>query len=76
MKLVSYLQKGDVKLGAIVQEQLYCLQSVNEALPTEVIAFLKLGDQVILETEKQLENMVASANAIAPVKDYTFLFGL
>jgi len=73
MKLVSYLQKGDVKLGAIVQEQLYCLQSVNEALPTEVIAFLKLGDQVILETEKQLENMVASANAIAPVEDYTLL---
>ena len=73
MKLVSYLQNGDVKLGAIVQEQLYCLQEVNEALPTEVIAFLKLGDQVILETEKQLENMVASDNAIAPVKDYTLL---
>jgi fumarylacetoacetate (FAA) hydrolase len=73
MKLVSYLQNGEVNLGAIVQEQLYCLQSVNEALPTEVIAFLKLSDQVILETEKQLENMVASANAIAPVKDYTLL---
>jgi fumarylacetoacetate (FAA) hydrolase len=73
MKLVSYLKNGDQKLGAMVQEQLYCLQEVNEALPTEIIAFLKLGDQVILETEKQLENMVASANAIAPVKDYTLL---
>ncbi len=73
MKLVSYLQNGDVKLGAIVQEQLYCLQSVNEALPTEVIAFLKLSDQVILETEKQLEYMVASDTTIAPEKEYILL---
>ena len=73
MKLVSYLQNGDVKLGAIVQEQLYCLQSVNEALPTEIIAFLKLGDQVILETEKQLLNKVASDTTIAPEKEYILL---
>jgi fumarylacetoacetate (FAA) hydrolase len=73
MKLVSYIQNGDVQLGAIVQEQLFCLQAVNEHLPTEMIAFLKLGDQVILETEKQLLKMVEADSLIAPVKDYTLL---
>ena len=73
MKLVSYIQNGDVQLGAIVQEQLFCLQAVNEHLPTEMIAFLKLGDQVILETEKQLLKMVEADSLIAAVKDYTLL---
>jgi len=57
MKLVSYIENGAVKLGAIVQEQLYCLQAVNEQLPTDIIALIQMGDQVRLETEKQLLNM-------------------
>lgn len=73
MKLVSYLQNGDVKLGAMVQEQLYCLQAVNAQLPNEIIAFLKLGDQVILETEKQLISMIETGSLIAPMKDYILL---
>ena len=73
MKLVSYLQNGDQKLGAIVQEKLYCLKAVNEQLPTDIIAFLKIGDQVRLQTEKQLLNMVEADTLIAPVKDYVLL---
>lgn len=73
MKLVSYLQNGDVKLGAMVQKQLYCLQAVNAQLPTEIISFLKLGDQVILEIEKQLISMIMTGSLIAPMKDYILL---
>jgi fumarylacetoacetate (FAA) hydrolase len=73
MKLVSYLQNGDQKLGAMVQEKLYCLKAVNEQLPTDIIAFLQLGDQVRLETEKQLLNRVASDTTIAPEKEYILL---
>ncbi|MFA9205222.1 MAG: fumarylacetoacetate hydrolase family protein [Burkholderiaceae bacterium] len=73
MKLVSYLQNGDQKLGAIVQEKLYCLKAVNEQLPTDIISFLKIGDQVRLQTEKQLLNMVEADTLIAPVKDYVLL---
>ena len=73
MKLVSYIENGAVKLGAIVQEQLYCLQAVNEQLPTDIIDFLQMGDQVRLETEKQLLNMVEADTLIAPVKDYVLL---
>ena len=73
MKLVSYIENGAVKLGAIVQEQLYCLQAVNEQLPTDIIALIQMGDQVRLETEKQLLNMVEADTLIAPVKDYILL---
>ena len=73
MKLVSYIENGAVKLGAIVQEQLYCLQAVNEQLPTDIIALIQMGDQVRLETEKQLLNMVEADTLIAPVKDYVLL---
>ena len=73
MKLVSYVENGAVKLGAIVQEQLYCLQAVNEQLPTDIIALIQMGDQVRLETEKQLLNMVEADTLIAPVKDYVLL---
>lgn len=73
MKLVSYLQNGDLKLGAIVQSELFCLASVNEALPADMIAFLKMGDEVILETEKKLLKMVNADGLIAPVNDYSLL---
>ena len=73
MKLVSYLQNGDLKLGAIVQSELFCLASVNEALPADMIAFLKMGDEVILETEKKLLKMVNANGLIAPVNDYSLL---
>ena len=73
MKLVSYLQNGDLKLGAIVQSELFCLASVNEALPADMIAFLKMGDEVILETEKKLLKMVNADGSIAPVNDYSLL---
>ncbi|NQW78760.1 MAG: fumarylacetoacetate hydrolase family protein [Chitinophagaceae bacterium] len=73
MKLVSYIENGAIKLGAIVQAQLYCLQAVNEQLPTDIIALIQMGDQVRLETEKQLLNMVEADTLIAPVKDYVLL---
>ena len=73
MKLVSYLQNGDVKLGAIVQQQLYSLQAVNEQLPNDIIGFLQLGVQVRLETEKKLLSMAATHSLPSPVKDYSLL---
>ena len=70
MKLVSYLQNGDVKLGAIVQQQLYSLQAVNEQLPNDIIGFLQLGVQVRLETEKKLLSMAATHSLPSPVIVY------
>jgi fumarylacetoacetate (FAA) hydrolase len=73
MKLVSYLHNGATKLGAVVEEELYSLQAVNEHLPNDLITFLQLEDEVRHETEKKLLSMVAAATLIAPVKDYILL---
>jgi len=73
MKLVSYLHNGATKLGAVVQEEVYSLQAVNEHLPNDLITFLQLEDEVRHETEKKLLSMVAAATLIAPVKDYILL---
>jgi len=73
MKLVSYLHHGATKLGAVVDEELYSLQAVNEHLPNDLITFLQLEDEVRHETEKKLLSMVAAATLIAPVKDYILL---
>jgi len=73
MKLVSYLHNGATKLGAVVQEEVYSLQAVNEDLPNDLITFLQLEDEVRQETEKKLLSMVAAASLIAPVKDYILL---
>lgn len=73
MKLVSYLHHGATKLGAVVEEELYSLQAVNEHLPNDLITFLQLEDEVRQETEKKLLSMVAAATLIAPVKDYILL---
>lgn len=73
MKLVSYLHNGATKLGAVVEEELYSLQAVNEHLPNDLITFLQLEDEVRQETEKKLISMVAAATLIAPVKDYILL---
>ena len=73
MKLVSYLKEGEIQLGAIVNEGLYNLQSVNEKLPKNIIDFFQSGNDLILETEKQLSKIADKSLSIAPVKDYTLL---
>ncbi|MEI7959878.1 MAG: fumarylacetoacetate hydrolase family protein [Chitinophagaceae bacterium] len=73
MKLVSYLHNGATKLGAVVQEEVYSLQAVNEDLPNDLINFIQMEDEVRQETEKKLLSMVAAASLIAPVKDYILL---
>ena len=73
MKLVSYLKAGEIQLGAIVNEGLYNLQSVNEKLPKNIIDFFQSGNDLILETEKQLSKIADKSLSIAPVKDYTLL---
>lgn len=73
MKLVSYLHNGATKLGAVVEEELYSLQAVNEHLPNDLITFIQMEDEVRQETEKKLLSMVAAATLIAPVKDYILL---
>lgn len=73
MKLVSYLHNGATKLGAVVEEEVYSLQAVNEHLPNDLITFIQMEDEVRQETEKKLLSMVAAATLIAPVKDYILL---
>ena len=73
MKLVSYLKSGEIQLGAIVNEALYNLQSVNENLPKNIIDFFQSSNDLIQQTEKQLSKIADHSLSVEPVKDYTLL---
>ncbi|MFM8963523.1 MAG: hypothetical protein ACKOGD_06745, partial [Sphingomonadales bacterium] len=73
MKLVSYLKEGEIQLGAIVNEALYSLHSVNENLPNNIIDFFKSSNDVIQQTEKQLSKIADNSLSLEPVKDFTLL---
>ena len=73
MKLVSYLKAGEIQLGAIVNESLYKLQSVNENLPNDMIEFVQLGNDLILQTKDQLAKISDKSLSMEPVKDFTLL---
>ena len=73
MKLVSYLKEGDIQLGAIVNEALYNLQSVNENLPKNIIDFFQSSNELIQQTEKQLSKIADNSVRLEPVTDFTLL---
>ncbi len=73
MKLVSYLKAGEIQLGAIVNEALYNLQSVNENLPKNIIDFFHASNDLIQQTEKQLSKIADHSLSVSPEKDFTLL---
>ena len=73
MKLVSYWQQGSTKLGAIVHDQVYALQDVNQQLPNDINAFLRLGVSVREETQEKLISLLEKSGSIAPVQDYQLM---
>ncbi|MEI8141659.1 MAG: fumarylacetoacetate hydrolase family protein [Chitinophagia bacterium] len=73
MKLVSYLKSGEIQLGAIVNEALYNLQSVNENLPKNIIDFFHASNELVQQTEKQLSKIADNTLSVDPVKDFTLL---
>ena len=73
MKLVSYLKSGEIQLGAIVNEGLYNLQSVNENLPKNIIDFFQSSNDLIQQTEKQLSKIADHNLSVAPEKDFSLL---
>ncbi len=73
MKLVSYWQQGLTKLGAIVNDQVYALQDVNQQLPNDINAFLRLGVSVREETQEKLISLLEKSGSIAPVQDYQLM---
>ena len=73
MKLVSYLKSGEIQLGAIVNEGLYNLQSLNENLPKNIIDFFQSSNELIQQTEKQLSKIADKSLSVASVKDFTLL---
>jgi len=73
MKLVSYSKAGEIQLGAIVNESLYNLQSVNENSPKHIIDFIQSGKALIDQTEMQLSKIADNSLNIAPEKDFTLL---
>ena len=73
MKLVSYLKAGEIQLGAIVNESLYNLQSLNENLPKNIIDFVQSSNDLIQQTEKQLSKIADKSLSAEPVKDFTLL---
>jgi fumarylacetoacetate (FAA) hydrolase len=73
MKLVSYLKSGEIQLGAIVNEAVYNLQSVNENLPKNIIDFFHASNELIQQTEKQLSKIADKSLSIEPEKDFSLL---
>jgi fumarylacetoacetate (FAA) hydrolase len=73
MKLVSYLKSGEIQLGAIVNEAVYNLQSVNENLPKNIIDFFHASNELVQHTEKQLSKIADNTLSVDPVKDFTLL---
>lgn len=73
MKLVSYLKSGEIQLGAIVNEAVYNLQSVNENLPKNIIDFFHASNELIQQTEKQLSKIADNTLSVDPVSDFTLL---
>ena len=73
MKLVSYLKSGEIQLGAIVNEGLYNLQSVNENLPKNIIDFFHASNDLIQQTEKQLSKIADHSLSVAPENDFSLL---
>jgi len=73
MKLVSYIQNGKSQLGAFVKEALYPLASVNQKLPNDMIEFLQIGEELMMETKNQLDRIADQSLKIDPVNDFTLL---
>ena len=73
MKLVSYSKAGEIQLGAIVNEELYHLQSLSENIPNNIIDFIQSDKALQLQTEKQLAKIEDKSLSIAPLKDFTLL---
>ena len=73
MKLVSYLKAGEIQLGAIVNEALYNLQSVNENLPKNVIDFIQSDKALIDQTAMQVSKIADNSLSVEPVKEFTLL---
>ena len=73
MKLVSYLKAGEIHLGVIVNEALFALESLNQNLPNDMIEFVQLGNDLLLQTKNQLAKIADKSLSMEPVKDYTLL---
>jgi fumarylacetoacetate (FAA) hydrolase len=73
MKLVSYSKAGEIQLGAIVNEGLYNLQSVNENLPKHIIDFIQSEKALIDQTEMLLSKIEDNSLNITPETDFSLL---
>ena len=73
MKLVSYLFKGETKLGAVINHDVFALNSVNNNLPNNIIEFLKLGEEIMRDTEILISKIETKEINIDPVNNYTLL---
>jgi len=73
MKLVSYLKAGEIHLGVIVNEALFALESLNQNLPNDMIEFVQLGNDLLLQTKDQLAKIADKSLSMEPVKDFTLL---
>jgi fumarylacetoacetate (FAA) hydrolase len=73
MKLVSYLKAGEIHLGVIVNEALFALESLNQNLPNDMIEFVQLGKDLMIQTKDQLAKIADKSLSMEPVKDFTLL---
>ena len=73
MKLVTYLESGQARLGAIVDDRVIDLRRASDgALPVDMLEFLQLGDAGLQAARESIENegdttALATVELLAPI---------
>ncbi len=70
MKLICYNQENAIKIGAIVENQLYALKDLNPSLPQDMIGFLSMGKKTMIDTEQALISAIQQTSIYPIVNGY------
>ncbi len=70
MIFISYQKNNTIRLGLLVGQNLYDLNSLNSAIPDNMSAFLEAGDEA-MKLAKQVENdLKINPNATVTIHDF------
>ena len=73
MKLASFKEKNQQKIGILVNGALYDLSSVDAHIPHDMLSFLDAGESVMELARKIEEDIHKGHIKVEPVIDYTLL---
>jgi len=74
MKLVSFsVQSGDSRIGALQDNDCVLDFSADASLPTEMVAFLKGGDETLAKAKALITNIDANKSYLLPITSVTMV---